>query len=430
MTAVGVPRLTEADLFEIWRGQRFPEGALITRAGVPLRVVSAGRVGRGPGPDFRNAGIAVPSGAVLRGDVELHVRTSMFRAHGHAVDPAYGNVILHVVFEDDDARDTLLPGGKIAPVVALAGWVARREEDLRRWLDRPLLWREPCHDACARLGRAGVNRALDGEGDGRMQASVERWRGRIAEQGIDDAVYAGVLGALGFGGNAAAMEALAQAAPWHSLRARSADADNLTGVLLGVAGLLPSQRGLARPQDAAVAAMEQAFARSGFIPGTMAWKLWGVRPQNHPARRIAAAGALLAGRSSLADLLDAATLSASAAIAALSVPAWGYWIDHHDVGAPPCRLPAALIGRSRAIEILINCVLPAAIAEGAGRGLRARELYEKLPRPAVYGRTRFLEEALAAGPGRHRINALRAQGLLALHNDWCTKDGCGRCPLS
>ncbi|MDZ4278881.1 MAG: DUF2851 family protein, partial [Dehalococcoidia bacterium] len=72
--------LSEATLATLWAGQRFPESALVTGESVQLRVLHPGRRGRGAGPDFRDALIALPSGAVLRGDVELHVRASDFRA--------------------------------------------------------------------------------------------------------------------------------------------------------------------------------------------------------------------------------------------------------------------------------------------------------------------------------------------------------------
>lgn len=422
--------LSERDLFEIWRGQRFPEGALVTREGVPLRVVSAGRMGRGPGPDFRNAAIAAPSGAVVRGDVELHVRTSLFRAHGHAVDPAYANVILHVVFEDDDARDTLLPGGRTAPVVALAGWVARRADDLRRWLERPLLWREPCHDAAARLGAEGVAAALEAEGDRRFGEAVERWAGRLEVEGLEQGLYRGLLEGLGYGGNREVMSELAGLLGWRRLRARAAagDPDGATALLLGAGGLLPSQRG--RPcADRAVERMERVFAASGLTPRRLAWKTLGVRPQNHPVRRLAGAAGLLARLTSPSELLGVVEMRPGEAIASLAVPARGYWVDHHDVGAAPCNLSPALLGRSRAIELLVNVILPAAAARGGVRA--ARRMFEAMPRPGAYGRTRGLEEGLRAqGDGRMAIDARRAQGLLGLHSEWCSRDGCGRCPLS
>jgi hypothetical protein len=205
----------------------------------------------------------------------------------------------------------------------------------------------------------------------------------------------------------------------------------MTALLLGVAGLLPEQRGNAGPAPPAVADMSRIYAASGLAAAGLPWKLWGVRPENHPARRIAAAAHLLTRLGAPSRALDAsAAHSTRDAIESLLVPASGFWRDHHDVCAPPARLPAALIGRSRALELLINVVLPAAAAGGDDAATAARTQFGRLPRPGAYGRTRFLENALTPEGARVRINARRAQGMLALHADWCTQDGCGRCPLS
>ena len=127
----------------------------------------------------------------------------------------------------------------------------------------------------------------------------------------------------------------------------------------------------------------------------------------------------------------AAARTVNEAIGPLVARASGYWLWHYDVCAGPCRLPAAFIGRSRALEILINVVLPAAAAsEDRELSSRAQTLFAALPRPASYGQTRFIEAALASEGVRVPINARRAQGLLALNRDWCTQGGCGRCPLS
>jgi hypothetical protein len=316
--------LTEKQLFEIWRGQRFPEGALVTRQGVPVRVISPGRPRRGPGPDFRSAVIAGPSGVTLRGDVELHVRASSFTAHGHATDMAYRDVVLHVVFEDDLGMDTLLPGGKTAPVIALQPWVARREGEIRHWLERPLLWMEPCHDAVLRMGVEGVHQALDDEGDRRFDAKVEIWRGVIARHGVEQALYTGLLEALGFGGNAAAMRALADTVPWTTVERHGGAALAIEAILLGGAGLLPSQRGYAQPLDEYVVDIEVAFARAAMQTALIveSWKLWGVRPANHPARRIAAVAAVLARLGRPSGALRAISAAKTAdAIALLNVNA-------------------------------------------------------------------------------------------------------------
>jgi hypothetical protein len=431
--------LTEAQLTAIWRGQRFPEGALVTRQGVPVRVIFQGRAGRGPGPDFRGAVVAGPSGVPLRGDIELHVRSSLFRAHGHASDAAYGNVILHVVFEDDTGEDTPLPGGGVAPVVALAPWVARRSEELERWVARPLLWREPCHDAVMRLGADGAGAALEAEGDRRFDAKVALAAEAVRASGIGQALYEGLIAALGYGGNAPPMLALARLLRWETLRGAAGRIDGddwrpaAEALLLGSAGLLPSQRAHRGPLDPYVVEMEGIFARArlpALSPGI--WKLWGVRPENAAPRRIAAAAALLARLGEPERLLDVtAAVTVNDAVRPLSVSASGYWLRHYDVCAGPCRLPPAFVGRSRALEIAINVVLPAAAASGdVTLAAKARTLYAKLPRPATYGVTKFIENALASEGIRVPINARRAQGLLVLQRDWCTQGGCGRCCLS
>lgn len=429
--------LTESQLSHLWRGRRFPAGALVTRAGVPVNVIFQGRPGRGPGPDFRGAAIAGPSGTVLRGDVELHVRSSSFRLHGHDTDPAYARVVLHVVFEDDTGADTPLPGGGTAPVVALAPWVARRAGELQRWIEQPLLWREPCHDAVMRMGAEGVAAALEAEGDRRFEAKVARFAEAARSGGPEQALYEGLLEALGYGGNGPPMLALALLLPWRALQARlPAAADRRVeaeALLLGSAGLLPSQRGHRGPLHPYVEDLERrsrAARLPALSPGT--WKLWGVRPENFPSRRVAAAAALLARAGAPSALLDAACAEKpDDAVRPLLVRAEGYWLHHHDVCAGRCRLPPAFVGRSRALEILVNVLLPAACASGdTPPARRSRALFARLPRPAAYGATRFIERALASEGVRIPINARRAQGLLALHKGWCTQGGCGRCALS
>ena len=74
--------------------------APLTRARATLKVVSTGWYNKYAGPDFQYAQLVLDD---LRwsGAVELHLRSSDWYRHGHQKDPAYDNVILHVVWEDD-----------------------------------------------------------------------------------------------------------------------------------------------------------------------------------------------------------------------------------------------------------------------------------------------------------------------------------------
>ena len=77
------------------------DGAVLTdTAGLKVHILSRGEWNHEAGPDFRNAKIRY-QGKILHGDIELHRKSSDYIRHGHLADAAYGNVILHVVEEDD-----------------------------------------------------------------------------------------------------------------------------------------------------------------------------------------------------------------------------------------------------------------------------------------------------------------------------------------
>lgn len=76
--------------------------------GALLRVLSGGLWNRGSGPDFQGAALLLGE-RLVRGDVEIHRKSSDWFAHGHNRDPTYGKVVLHAVWEDDTPGATGLP---------------------------------------------------------------------------------------------------------------------------------------------------------------------------------------------------------------------------------------------------------------------------------------------------------------------------------
>jgi len=421
----------EQELVQLWHGQHLPPDALATRRGELLRVVYRGRLPRGPGPDFRDAVIEGPEGELWHGDVEVHVRASAFRLHGHGRDPAYDGVVLHLVWEDDEDEDTLLPCGRRVAVVALAPWFQSRRQELARLLKRPDAWREPCFSALTRLGPEAVGRILDRLGDLRFRQKTEAFRRVLpaasnlpagqaglppAASAADQVLYAAVLEALGYGGHREAFARLARELPYHRLRAATAGrpgaeaAAHLETMLLAAAGLAS-------------------------FPAPALWRPRCQRPANHPRRRLAGAARLLAraplGLAAYARACLPAEVSPAAAVRAWTVAGEG--------SASP-----ALIGRGRAVEILVNAVLPFLAAGGAGADAplqeRALGLFRRLPAAGGYGVTAHLERALAPNGGRRlTTSARRQQGLLYLLHRYCRQGGCAQtgarpgasaCPLS
>jgi hypothetical protein len=398
--------LNESELSWIWAGQRYPVGALQLVDGRTLRVVNPGRPGLGAGPDFLDAVIEV-GGATVRGDVELHVRSSGFRAHGHDTDPAYDGVALHVVFRADDGADTGLSSGGRAPVAAFAPWFDTRRDELQRWLGAEALWREPCCDAVWRLGEDGVRSALRESGLRRFQAKAAALRSLASDVGEQEAVWRGLFDVLGVGGDREGFRRLATAFP-ASLARQVIGANTPEDAPAVLAAALIHIAGLGETPDLPFqlpSSMRPALASSG-------------RPANRPERRLRAIAAVFVrGGGDLPSLIRESVALAKSV--KQLVAAWQV-----------SQREFALIGPDRAREVVLNLVLPFAASDVVLHE-RAVALLDELGASPAYGKTAFLESHLRAGSGRRLVRrAIEQQGLLAFLGEWCSRGGCGRCPLS
>ncbi|NQT71525.1 MAG: DUF2851 family protein [Chloroflexi bacterium] len=103
MTDFNLKRVPESLLSHIWKGQWLKQGPFPASDGRVVRVKWAGRENKDSGPDFLNATIVLDD-EVVTGDIELHVKSSDWRSHGHHLDPHFNNVILQVVFWDDSKK--------------------------------------------------------------------------------------------------------------------------------------------------------------------------------------------------------------------------------------------------------------------------------------------------------------------------------------
>ena len=402
--------LTEADLSLIWAGQRFPAAALRPVDGRRLRVLNPGRRGGASGPDFLDA-VVLLDAEERRGDIELHVRASSFRAHGHESDPAYANLALHVVYRADAGDATPLHGGARAPVAAFADWLEGRSAEIAAWLAAPPLWREPCADALARLGPEHVRATLEEAGLRRFEARVEAMRAAVDQHGEAEALWRALLDALGQGGDRDGFRRLADNLTW---RYAAGAGEALKATLLWLAGLgppppqpPPACGGAGGPEAMdTIAPLRPAIAVTG-------------RPANHPGRRLRGLAVLV--ERARGDLVTCARDSvATAAGSKTLVAAW-------QAAQPP---GAALIGPARAREVVLNAVLPFTAVSASLRDA-SLALLARLPPAAAYGKARFLESNLRAAGGRRLVkSALQQQGLLSFLQEWCSRGGCGRCPFS
>jgi Protein of unknown function (DUF2851) len=166
-------REREAALAARWRAGEFVGRWLRVATGEELLVLFAGRPGGPAGPDFRDAVLARTDGAQLYGDVEVHVRARGWQAHGHADDPRYDGVVLHVVLRAEGAHATPLASGAWAALVELEAELVSppRPSAAGSW---------PCAGLTRRIRSGGMRSLLHTAGDARFAQRVQIFASRIA----------------------------------------------------------------------------------------------------------------------------------------------------------------------------------------------------------------------------------------------------------
>lgn len=92
--------MKEDFLHYIWKFKKFHFTRATTVSGLPITLIDAGTANMNSGPDFFNARVKIGT-QLWAGNVEIHLKASDWYSHHHEQDPAYDNVILHVVWEDD-----------------------------------------------------------------------------------------------------------------------------------------------------------------------------------------------------------------------------------------------------------------------------------------------------------------------------------------
>jgi hypothetical protein len=97
--------MTEKLLQFIWHLQYFNRNELLTEQGETLQIIQPGTWNTNQGPDFLSAKIRL-AGTTWAGNIELHIHTSDWFRHSHQTDSNFQNIILHVVWKNDEPANT------------------------------------------------------------------------------------------------------------------------------------------------------------------------------------------------------------------------------------------------------------------------------------------------------------------------------------
>lgn len=435
--------VSEKLIARIWERQLITD--LVADIGQQIRIIYPGRSSNGSGCDFQDA-VFIADGKVVRGDIEIHVKSSHWYSHGHHQDPKYNNIVLHIAMWHDSQSPTLLQNGKAIPTVCLSPSLGKSLDKLSH---RAGFWRHlppSCPQAKKHSNRASLKELLTVAGEKRFAARITSLRIALNEDEAGQVLFRGIARALGYAKNAEPCEELADRLPLNFLQRMESETHAVRQAwILGTAGLLPSQR-LDSPYkpaaDEEIQKLETMWKSSGGV-ATMKktdWCFFRVRPDNSPTRRLIGLSYILSryGKSGLLQgilsLVEKVPPQAEHRWLenGFTVAGQGYWAYHFDFGIAKTR-SSALLGREKAAQIVINVILPFVCAWGemvAEPGLeqKAAGIYHHYPRLGENELTRHMKQQLLLKPHVH-LSACQQQGLIHIFKTCCRHRDCASCPL-
>ncbi|MEO9871594.1 DUF2851 family protein [Ekhidna sp.] len=413
--------MDELFLHYIWKYQKFNLTDLSVSDGQSLKVFYQGNHNQDSGPDFAEARIKIGS-IEWAGQVEIHINSSDWIHHKHQNDPAYKNVILHVVWTND--QEILIEGQPI-PTLELKSII---DLDLIEKYKRHIQSTNEilCSDQFSSVPQLTKSSMLDRVLVERLMEKSDRILHRLKENKNDweEVTYKTLAENFGFSTNKEAFKRLTDLLSFSVLKKILPKALETEALIFGQSGFLEGEGDDYKKKLRS----EYDFISKKFqLPDTMVqaqWKFGKLRPDNFPTVRLSQFASLLHKHSQLFTFLTQ-TESMDVLKKKLVVSVSSYWQDHYDFGKPR-KKPIETIGISSFENILINTVAPllAAYSKYTDEQKfidRAVELLESLS-PESNRITRKWEPL-----DQKAKNAFESQAQIHLFKNYCQKKRCLQC---
>lgn len=413
--------MTERLLQFIWQFQYFNAVALTDVDGEPLAILHPGTLNTNQGPDFSEAKVKVGN-TLLVGNVELHLKTSDWYSHQHTTDSNYNSIILHVVWQHDKQpenapacavlvlqdrvstlllqqyetlmqADSFVPCAKHLPALSDVAWLS---------------WKE-------RLAAERLERKAD-EIIHRLQQTKQHW---------EEVFWWMLARNFGIKVNADLFEQVAQSISINILAKHKNQIHQLEALLLGQANLLNQKMEESYPK---MLQKEYQFLKQKYqlVQPKKSPDFLRMRPANFPTLRLAQL-AMLVNKSShlFSTIKSTATLKEIQQL--FDVTANDYWHYHYQIDEATDYHPKKL-GRQMVDNIIINTIIPVLFAYG----LYTKD--EAIKTKAILWLTNLSPEQNTITRnwvkyGVKNYNALDAQAMIELKNNYCQYHKCLDCAI-
>jgi hypothetical protein len=418
--------MNEHFLYFIWQYQYFDKTDLKTTQNQMITILDVGKSNSDAGADFYYAKVLIDD-VEWAGTVEIHLKSSDWQAHQHQKNKQYNNVILHVVWEDNQPAQR--QDGSVLPTIELKNRVNKD------WLYRyqTLLNAQntiPCEKQFGQVSDLKKIMMLDKALSNRLEDKAFLVKALLIKNQHDweETTYQLLAKNFGFKINSEPFLRLSQTLPLKILRKHSDNLLQIETLLFGQAGFLQNPEN----QDDYLADLQKEYrflnAKYGLENQQLSVEQWNflrLRPVNFPTVRLAQFAALIHQYSGFFSLFIETPVKEL--MQKLSVSQSEYWQQHYTF-AKPTQTKVPSLGKSAIENIIINTVVPILACyakEKANQDFmdKALQLLENLK--AEDNKILKIWQDL----GLKVKTAFDSQACLELYNHFCSQKKCLDCTI-
>ncbi len=414
--------MNESLLQFIWQYSLYKPGELVSAGGEKVNIIFPGKLNRNAGPDFLDAKIKVGK-TILAGNIELHVNSSDWLRHGHQNDPAYRNLILHVVY-NNDAKNVVANTPLLEIAEHIPQYVIAQYSSLLQTM-QVLPCAGQLQQVKSIIKESWLNRMLAE----RWEQKTGEWKELLDESANDwrNLLYWRMAANFGFKVNAYPFLMLARSLPLNVLAKHRENLLQVEALLFGQAGMLETDYKDAYPKQLQE---EYRYLKQKYKLQNIAahqWKFLRMRPANFPTIRIAQFAALVHRSLHLfSQVIEMHSIKEIQPL--LDVSASEYWDSHFTFDELNKTSLHKRLGDASVHNIIINTIAPIQFLYAYKHGLdkqqeKALQLLDTVPaeKNKIIS---FWEES-----GWKASNASQSQALLQLYNNYCSSKRCLECSI-
>ena len=412
--------MTERLLQYIWQFQYFNNRNLLTSQGESLQILYNGTYNTNQGPDFLNAKIKTGN-TTWAGSIEMHINASDWKAHQHSTDKNYNNVILHVVWRDDN-KNLQLPFPTLELQQHVSSLLLNRYEELMQSAQfipcQPHIRNVPELILISWKERLLVERLQKRSFyiENLLQKNNQHW---------EETFWWMLARNFGIKINSDAFERIAQSIPVNILAKHKNQIQQLEALLMGQAALLDKIFDDDYPN---MLRKEYNFLQKkyGLQKAHAPLYFLRMRPANFPTVRLAQLAMLVQHSHHLFSCVREAD-SLKAVQELLDVTANDYW-HYHYIFDEATAFKKKTLGLQMIQNICINTIIPVIYAYGYLNSIEAYKIKALQWMEELSAEKNAITKGFQS-MGIQNKSAYDSQALIQLKNEYCNYKHCLQCAV-